>query len=133
MTIEHKEGCWYPQALEDEQIYIEAWPGHCTNCHGWGGFVESYDPSPAGVALSPGSIQEYDPCPECLENRLCPRCGSSVDSYEDWDAGQPARCPGCGFIEEETPGRPFADNEPCSCMEPEEPDDWCWRVENAPY
>jgi hypothetical protein len=52
-----------------------AWPNHCRACEGWGGREESYDPSPAGVSLSPGSMTDFEPCEKCGASDLCPRCG----------------------------------------------------------
>jgi len=52
---------WMKQHAE----YRKQWPNRCKTCIGWGGATSSYDPSPAGVALSSGSMQEFDPCPDC--------------------------------------------------------------------
>jgi hypothetical protein len=59
--------------------YAEQWPNYCRTCEGYGGFVSTYDPSPAGVSLSPGWMEDFDPC-TCQTDgdwweAKCPRCG----------------------------------------------------------
>lgn len=125
----HREGCWYPKAVHEGARYAQAWPDHCRTCNGEGGFSTSFDPSPAGVSLSSGSMMEYDPCTNCLERSKCPRCAGGVIAETYWDHGEEAICENCGYIEGRTRGRPYVD-EPCSCLEP---DDWHWRQETAPY
>lgn len=78
---------------EVQKQWLDKWPNYCTRCGGWGGFWSQYDPSPAGVSLSPGSMVDFDPC-GCSEQARCPRCGSSnTIDYEDDD--QP--CSVCGW------------------------------------
>ena len=36
------------------------------------------DPSPSGVSLSPGYMEDWDPCTECVEQNKCPRCGGPL-------------------------------------------------------
>jgi hypothetical protein len=47
--------------------FYEKWPKAHKGCKAVGGFYSTYDPSPAGVALSPGRMTDYDPCEECEE------------------------------------------------------------------
>lgn len=87
--------------------YDKRYPGYCRACHGWGGDFYSYDPSPSGVGLSAGSIQMGDPCPHCVEQDRCPRCGAMSyangwqrdESGRVWvdlfDYGTP--CIACGY------------------------------------
>ncbi len=78
-----------------EAEYFFQWPHHCKKCDGWGGFYSSYDPSPAGVSLGSGSMQDYDPCPACYDQGVCPRCGREFDVEEVEDNDLP--CPHCGI------------------------------------
>lgn len=62
------------------QVWMEKWGSTCCqNCWGQGAFYDSYDPSPAGVSLSTGSVMDAEPCSDCTgreEDPCCPRCGS---------------------------------------------------------
>ena len=79
--------------------YAAKWPRYCRHCQGWGYFEYSYDPSPAGVSLSPGTMTDSDPCHKCIEEGVCPRCGKQVFDDDDWDSGEPIVCPKCGWKE----------------------------------
>jgi hypothetical protein len=95
------------------QEYKVRWPNYCRACDGWGGFATSYDPSPAGVGLSPGSIPDFDPCVECSEtpdllDSRCPRCGKRWLDFGPVDTDDPgeaveawfeaeAPCPSCSW------------------------------------
>lgn len=92
--------------------YVSAWPLHCKTCEGVGGIVYRY--SPAGVSLAPGTMQGFDPCPDCIEEGVCPRCGEVVFSEEAWDAAGEVTCPDCGWNSET----------PAAC--PEQPECLCW-------
>ena len=115
--VEHTESC-LKQGAEIEKLrqeYAAKWPKYCRKCEGWGGFSYSYDPSPAGVSLGPGSMQDWDPCPECTEKELCPRCGGPVP----YDPDRPDKpCAACGYAGyEATPGMP--PQHECYCWEKE--------------
>lgn len=82
--------------------WTERWPKHCKNCAGWGGFSSSFDPSPAGVSLSSGTMEDAEPCPECTEKGVCARCGAKGLNPEtgegpcslcgwDYDDGEPSK------------------------------------------
>lgn len=73
------------------------WGDHCKTCNGLGGRVFYYDPSPAGVGLSAGWMQDFDPCLDCIEQGLCPRCGKAHDFTE----GNPLVCPHCEWDSEQ--------------------------------
>ncbi len=64
----------YQKALAEWQA---KWPNACKKCGGWGGHTYKYDPSPAGVSLSPGCMTDFDPCeaPGCISEGNCARCG----------------------------------------------------------
>jgi hypothetical protein len=87
--------------------YETAWPDACDACGGRGGLASSYDPSPAGVALSPGCMWDWEPCPACIDRGACPRCRQMA-----WPDGADNPCPSCGW-DSKAPGRP----EPPEC--------WC--------
>jgi hypothetical protein len=103
------EEAFYAEALKQHQADVEAWqvemaearkqyPSACANCGGSGVSYHSYDPSPAGVALSAGSFTEADLCPACTGEHLCPRCGEhGIDHDEDVMV-----CEHCGWTEEDT-------------------------------
>lgn len=76
------------------------WPNACQSCGGWGGHGYSYDPSPAGVSLAPGSMQDFDPCeePGCVSEGFCARCGQPTLSEIPgvFEEGQ-GPCKDCGW------------------------------------
>lgn len=75
-TLEHSEACIQQFAQYDTAVvtFWQKYPGACRTCQGWGGQGSSYDPSPAGVSLSPGSMYDFDPCPDCEGNEALPLC-----------------------------------------------------------
>ena len=107
--------------------YDKRYPNHCTHCEGWGGQTYQYDPSPAGISLGSGFMNEFIPCEHCYDLGTCPRCGTArAFQWEDIDdlcTNLPA-CPVCGWSEsymdangevQHDPGKP---NEfECSCWE----------------
>ena len=99
----------------DKARYAARWPGYCHTCGGNGITCYTYDPSPAGVCLSSGWMIDCDPCPDCLERGICPRCGEEAWGDDDFD-GEPVTCPHCGWQE---------DNPDCL---PPEPECYCWQV-----
>lgn len=106
--------------------YATKYPSYCQHCGGWGGSVYSYDPSPAGVSLSSGCMYDWEPCPECLEKGICPRCGTQHDPDSEWWA-EPSGCPSCGWTEDDgTEWHRQTDGMPppweCYCWEDDIPD-----------
>ena len=90
--------------------WFAKWPNACRVCEGHGGDWSSYDPSPAGVSLSPGVMYDFDPCPVCIGSDWaertetdeegepytvmlgkCPRCAALMPNEGD------APCPACGW------------------------------------
>lgn len=102
--LDHTKGCNHSFELHDTLVadYEQLYPNYCRTCQGWGGRWSKYDPSPSGVALSPGYMEEFDPCPDCLDKMKCPRCGGNV--YHDEENYEV--CPICLFKTEETDGLP---------------------------
>lgn len=66
----------------------------CGRCGGTGYIIYKDDPSPPGVSLSPGSMLFSEPCPSCLGEGLCPKCGAALGG-DEW-----AICPKCEWNEE---------------------------------
>ncbi len=93
-------------------VWLANWPNHCTKCEGWGGFWYPFDPSPAGVALSPGVMEDFDVCPQCVECGCCPRCGEQIFPSQTAEVEQ---CPFCDFDFEHPEGCPPANE--CYCWE----------------
>lgn len=94
----HTETCLANQAKveADRAVYALQWPNYCRVCDGWGIQMFSYDPSPSGVSLGSGCFWEVEPCFDCYENSVCPRCGNDLfpdQSLED------TPCLHCGFKE----------------------------------
>jgi hypothetical protein len=79
--------------------YEKQWPNHCRTCGGWGEHRHSFDPSPDGVSLGAGSMEDAVPCPDCAEKGLCPRCMHIVEPDEIF-------CPSCGCDQERPEGKP---------------------------
>lgn len=61
--------CRQAQRVTEERrrAYGASWPRHCPTCWGWGvvgsGFV---DPE--------NGLPDIDPCPDCSDAGICPRC-----------------------------------------------------------
>lgn len=113
----HTKECNTAFAAHEKAVseYEAKWPNYCRKCKGWSGFWSSYDPSPSGVALAPGSMLDFDTCPECWDKGKCARCSGHVDT-DAWDEGDV--CPGCGFIFGGDDGLPA------------EPECWCGYEED---
>lgn len=62
----------------------------CKKCLGYGFVVYSYDPSAAGVSLSPGKMLDINVC-SCVEDGWCPKCGKLIPYYQ-WQ-----HCDACGW------------------------------------
>jgi hypothetical protein len=103
---------WKKEVREFEKKF----PNYCRRCGGVGGFIYRYDPSPKGIALSPGWMEDFETCEDCIEKDKCPRCREKIiwdtsGRYEDH-----YRCPTCGWndlkLEEGLPEEPE-----CCCDE----------------
>ncbi len=114
-NFEHTEGCkqTHEEHLARRGAYISLWSNYCRTCCGAGNTCWTEDPSPAGISLSSGSLVFCDPCPDCLERGICPRCGQQVWDSNDF-TGDPVACPECGWREESP-----------DCLPPE-PECRCW-------
>lgn len=121
-TTVHTPAC-LKQAQERERT-IQEWearyPHYCRPCAARGQFFYSYDPSPTRVSLASGTLVDIDPCVECTEKGICPRCGTLAwvvdeDGWMDDDTQTP--CPSCGWNwgKQQDDGRP-PDYE-CYCWE----------------
>ena len=101
MRHEHNAQCQRQHTFfqVERARYAGRWPRYCRTCNGEGFTWYTYDPSPAGVSLAPGSMEDCDPCPDCVEKGICPRCGEQVWTEEAWDDTEPVVCPLCGWDE----------------------------------
>ena len=98
MTEEQERQEIREEVYQEQAVWAKRWPKHCPECEGRGGTVTKFDPSPAGVSLSPGWMVEFDLCPacQCSDPVTCPRCGVEID---DWQVFQEDEmpCPHCGW------------------------------------
>jgi len=100
----------YRKKKED---FEKKFPLYCRKCGGHGGRVVRYDPSPRGVGLSPGYMEDFDECPDCYAIGICPRCTAALVS----DGGEYTDkfgCPTCGWKDD-----------PLGPGLPEQPECWC--------
>jgi hypothetical protein len=107
--VEHSEECLSKHRLQIS-AFSEKYPNYCRSCLGRGCFAYSYDPSPSGVALSPGRMIEMEPCRECEGS--CPLCRHPLEDGE-------TKCSECGWDFEAGP------------FYPAEPECDCWNKENS--
>lgn len=134
----------FNERVEAEQReFALLWPNYCRECGATGEICGSYDPSPSGVGLSPGSMMECDPCEgdahytsdmtgriwvpatrPCVEQGYCPRCAAPaiVDRGPLLHEG----CSNCGWRAHESfPAPPLGE---CTCFEDRE-----WHAEFDDY
>lgn len=130
MNRVHSDSCAKNIAVYESLVeeYRKRWPHYCRFCGGLGGFGYSFDPSPAGVSLSPGCYWDFEPCEECMGR--CPRCyrENSDDGYGQTHTmftvknsrGEMVRptCGYCGFVLEDTRGLPQKPE--CFCYDEKE-------------
>lgn len=97
--IEHSPRCEKLRVLHERlrSAFALKWPNYCTTCNGLGGRIYFFDPSPAGVSLGAGWMEDFDPCPDCLEQGICPRCGAESDSFFE----EACVCTSCGWDSEQ--------------------------------
>jgi hypothetical protein len=117
--IVHEKDCFNSQVRANMQRvgYILRWPKFCRNCGGYGNHYSHYDPSPSGVGLSSGYMVDADPCQQCSDRGICPRCAD-----DGFDAETGDHCEECGWtIESEGVPEPWE----CSC--------WIWGDVYDPY
>lgn len=131
--IQHTQGCIEQGIRRAIEItaWKEKWPSHCKSCGGWGGIGSTFDPSPAGVSLSPGVMYDWDPCEQCSNEGICGRCGEATDTFGD------APCQHCGWNWGQGDQDGCPPEHKCYCWE-NELDDWYKNLigpqmfENAP-
>ena len=95
--------------------FTARFPTYCRTCRGWGTITYQDDPSPAGVGLSPGTMEFIEPCPKCVELGHCQQCmsrGLNIDGTE---------CQDCGWHYregEDNPDPPGLEEQPdCGCYD----------------
>lgn len=110
----HLDECDRMRKRWEEQVkaFEVRYPNYCCDCQGWGYFMWSFDPSPAGVALGSGWLTDAEPCESC-EGRetdpVCALCGTPLDYHEIEGWHRVCGCPDEGL--------------------PAEPDCFCWNTE----
>lgn len=92
------------------------YPNYCRACGGTGEVCEFFDPSPAGVSLSPGSMMECDPCALCIDDGNCPRC--SAPAIVDRGPLLHEGCSNCGW--QSSVSAPAPPPGECTCYDDEE-------------
>ena len=117
---DHLKKCLERQAEFERSLkeYETQFPNYCRECQGNGEISYSYDPSPAGVFLSPGTMTDVDPC-TCLEQFHCPRCNKYVSEWAEWTPGiewDEITCPHCDWKLHISSGCPETDGE-CNCFD----------------
>jgi hypothetical protein len=104
------------QMLEAQDEYARKWPNYCRTCSGVGGFHSTYDPSPAGVSLAPGTMDDFDPCTQCVDEGICPRCGKKVWNVDEDEIGV---CSNCGWDAMNPDAMPQGYDDMCPCQQAE--------------
>ena len=102
--------------------YHIAYPTHCSECDGAGGWCYSDDPSDSGVSLSPGSMTYFEPCDDCFLKNRCPRCGESLEYIEPDRFGPDlpsdfVLCRSCGWDEFNSESKGMMQHHECYCWE----------------
>lgn len=69
--------------------WVRAYPGHCEACVGQGGTAYETPCTPDAPAE-----WDLDPCGDCIQVGLCPRCGGDYPNDEPLDYYP---CPSCGW------------------------------------
>ena len=96
---------------ETHDAWVEKWPNHCTECHGYGVFYWSG---------GQWGLDGVDPCGSCQEEELkCPRCGEEIP--EDWIEND-AMFECCGWnwgrsLDDYQPAPYPYEGDPCPCEE----------------
>lgn len=90
MMLEHTKRCIKAreQRVHQQNLWRARWPNHCPHCE--------------------GNTDCGTPCPHCLFELKCPRCGMD-DAMDECDATIP--CKYCGYIE----GQGCPPDHECTC------------------
>jgi hypothetical protein len=84
-TYRHSPACYAAHTRWEEEMrqFEGRYPDYCRTCGGAGYTCYEYDPSPPGVSLSPGTMTDCDPCPDCEEQGKCGVCKAELGPDED--------------------------------------------------
>ena len=109
--MQHSQKCKELVEKSARQIAMweKRWPNYCRKCNGEGQFISYYNPSPSGVSLGSGYIEDIEPC-ICTENSICARCGSNALNE---DGSGP--CQVCDWNYDDCKPYPYE----CTCWEDE--------------
>jgi hypothetical protein len=66
----------------------------CKTCNGTGGITSTINGAPHGAGY--WSMDYEEPCPDCVEKEICPKCDSKMIYDEDTATD---RCQVCGYDE----------------------------------
>lgn len=124
--------------LAEQEEFRQRWPKYCRVCGAAGEQCDSYDPSPSGVSLGSGSIEDCYPCEgnirprrgdpgpllvplrPCTEEGFCPRCEApALVSDGEYDR---CLCIHCGWYYKVSKSAPPPAE--CICDYQNMPDDW---------
>jgi len=87
---------------EHQLLWIARYPGYCKSCNGWGRVTWEENQAPLGSGLT-WNEQFEDFCGKCLNEGICPRCGT----YDaTWDPMSKFLCPHCEWNEDKPDGLP---------------------------
>lgn len=113
-TGRHTEKCKATRLAEKKAfaLYEQRWPHYCRKCDGEGGHTDyEYRGECHGVQASE---QVFNYCPHCVEQGICPRCGSISNNFEDDDVEQ-LHCATCDWREGDVGCPEITDD--CGCYE----------------
>lgn len=115
--MEHSVECLerMARAVKLRTAWLSEWPDYCRHCHGQGAHYYTFDPSPTGVSLSAGTMEDAEPCDQCTEQGICARCGKAGLDPETGEGP----CSHCGWNYDDGV--------------PEMPECFCWMDECAGF
>lgn len=113
--MEHTELCVRKtnQRNYERAAYAAQWPKRCKTCNGYGMHVFAGAWVPYGLT-SAQLPDDREPCVDCVEQGLCPRCGG-FNPDEEAFCDPEDMCIHCGWKDDGSGGLP--DQWECDCWE----------------